>query len=60
MSSSYYFNLNPTFGVSESHFFTRWVVSAEPCRWWVSGNAEFTKSGTAVIDDFGNLVEVPQ
>jgi len=58
--NAYYFTLTPTFGCSPSHTFCRWVVTSEPCRWWVSGNVEFTKSGPAVVDNFGNLVEVPQ
>ncbi len=47
-------------GWSSSHSWSRWLMFDGLTRWWVSGLVSFTKSGWAVVDDFGNLVEVSQ
>ena len=51
----YCYNLS---GVSPTHIWARshhtiWT------RWYIVGNGPFTRSGWAVMDDFGTLVEVP-
>lgn len=43
-----------------AHSWSRWLIPDLKCRWYVCGTQDFTRSGFAVIDDFGNLVEVPQ
>ena len=43
-------------GLSGSHV---WSLRHGDGGWYVSGLAEFTQSGWAVVDDFGNLVQVP-
>ena len=35
-----------------------WMYSGDRRMWMVTGYEPFTKSGEAVIDNFGNLVEV--
>ena len=53
-----YFKSNPVHGHSPSHLWVRWFIDREPGRWYVCGLVPFTHSGFAVVDDFGNLVEV--
>ena len=55
-----YFQSNPLLGYSATHLWCRWLIESEPGKWYVCGMGAFTHSGFAVIDDFGNLVEVPQ
>ena len=59
MSAFYLQYMNPNTGVSETHI---WSPSTNPKtlgKWVVSGMGQFTTSGYAVVDDFGNLVKVP-
>jgi len=48
---------NTNWGLSASHSWT--LCSGLGGKWYVSGLGAFCSSGMAVIDDFGNLVEVP-
>ena len=47
-------------GWSNSHIWSRWLIHDPKDRWYVCGTQAFTRSGFAAIDDFGDLVEVPQ
>ena len=46
-------------GMSSTHF---WYLHNSPWRgfWRVAGSSQFCTGGFAVMDDFGNLVEVPR
>jgi hypothetical protein len=57
--SAYYCPSNPVLGHTRSHVFCRWVIDREPSKWYVMGIDSHTTSGFAVIDDYGDLIEVP-
>ncbi len=46
-------------GMSATHY---WYLHNSPQRgkWRVAGSSPFCASGFAVMDDYGNLVEVPR
>ena len=56
---SYFYLHTALIGWSSSHSWSRWLMFDGLTRWWVLGKVSFTKSGWAVVDDFGVLVEVP-
>lgn len=56
MSASY---STDTLGCNSSFTWVSWLFSDSRGRWWVMGHHGFCRSGWAVIDDFGDLVEVP-
>lgn len=55
MNSGYVFDSE--FGISNTHY---WFLHASLRRgfWRVASSQQFCRSGYAVVDDFGNLVEV--
>jgi len=55
--SAYYFDSHPNTGTSG--VFSWQPSTARHGYWYVMGYDQFTTSGYAVVDDFGNLVKVP-
>lgn len=55
--SAYYFDSHPNTGTSG--VFSWQPSTARQGYWYVMGYDQFTTSGYAVVDDFGNLVKVP-
>ena len=50
-----------TIGLSGTHIWSLTHCDAtNRGRWFVSGLGPFTRSGFAVVDDYGTLVEVPR
>lgn len=57
--NAHYFSTGLCMG--SCHYWSRWTITDPAGRWYVAGMyAAFAKSGFAVIDDFGNLVEVAE
>lgn len=59
MSAFYLTSANPNTGCSATHIWSPATNRNALGKWQVIGTGDFTTSGYAVVDDFGNLVKVP-